>query len=688
MAVAIPNPPVLGTSFTSFSATNPTAQQPGVNLDQEFNNTNRAVGALIAAVLASLNADGTLKSSAVQAAYAAGSASPSSGGTNIADAPSAASAVLSQAWAEYLPGALPADTLAQTGITGQHYSSRYWAAQAAGSANEADIAAGAAAISANTVALFSGGYPQAGAQASAVLSLTAFMLPADADATNAFKRAVLQAQALGNPSVGYSSPVVIDVPAGVFTISGAIAATLVGGTAIHLRGAGAGITIIRQTADADAFRITLGNYGPAYGLGGAFNVTGMSIVMVCPTASNTRTALSISTTGVSGNTGVPLVLDDLVITSPTPSIAQWGTGISLMAFANVAYLSRIYMVAGVVGLVINGNAQSYTTAIFGRDITLIGQATGLVLGEYLQGIQIDTLFTVNTPVAVQSAPTLPAGNNAYVFSNCYLYGKTIFHALEGATAQFQIRMLGCYFDGNVNGPGAVIDRHVSFINVPQVTMTSCTLNGASPPASTPIKGLYIENQSYDTIISNCTFGGYGSPGDGSTSAAVMFAANTAGITMFDNIIDYNTASIVDLGRDNLFVNTRISRCGSDGYFFWGTPTTVMRIPAIFGGPGIATVAPNSGVEVGSPTVANTPFFDFHSSGQMLPSGLPMDYDVRLTSAGGGGGANGNGTLIADAASVRLLRYVELPGLPTSPTGQPTGALWRDTSAGNVVKVVT
>jgi hypothetical protein len=131
MPPPIPSAPVLGYSFTANSTNNPTSQQPGVQLDAEFNRSNGAITDLIDAVSVSLNADGSLKSSAVQAAYAAGSGG-SGNIINIFNAPSAASALLAQAWAEYLPGELPADTLAGTGITGDHFSARYWA-------NHADV---------------------------------------------------------------------------------------------------------------------------------------------------------------------------------------------------------------------------------------------------------------------------------------------------------------------------------------------------------------------------------------------------------------------------------------------------------------------------------------------------------------------------------------------------------------------
>lgn len=471
------------------------------------------------------------------------------------------------------------------------------------------------------------------------LNLRDFILPADADHTLALGRAIARAQTLNRPSV-------IDVPPGAYDFSAATAPAISGSVAIHLRGSGSAVTIFRQNADADGIAVVLQNYG-SFGLGGAFNVSGITFQMAA-VASTTRTALLITTTGATGGTGCPVVLDDIVVTSPNPGAAHWGVGINVGEIADFAYLSRITVYSSgtlSVGIAISGNAQSYTTGVFLSDITIVGTGTGLVLGDFLQGITIDNLNTVNTRWALRSEPTLPAGDNAFVITRSYLYGKTIFHALEGRTAQFQIRVLGCYFDGNVNGAGAPIDRHVSFINVPQVTLIGCTFNGAQQPPPNPITGLYIENQSYDTIISGNTFGGYGVPGDGSSSVAMYFAASTANITTSNNVFDYNAASIKDLGTGNVVTNTRILRCeaGADGYYFSGTANYFPSTPAIFTGAGVATTSPNSGVEVGSPAVANTPFLDFHSGGGA------RDYDARIIAAGGSTTADGQAVLNYKAA---------------------------------------
>lgn len=134
---ALPAPPVLGTSFTAISTNNPTQQQPGPLLDAEFNRTNSAVNSIIQYLKVSVNADGTLSSAAVETGYeqalAAGliTGSPTTGNPGSSDVAGTLNAALSQAWAEYMPDQLPASVLSTQGITGSHYSARYWAAQAA-----------------------------------------------------------------------------------------------------------------------------------------------------------------------------------------------------------------------------------------------------------------------------------------------------------------------------------------------------------------------------------------------------------------------------------------------------------------------------------------------------------------------------------------------------------------------------
>jgi hypothetical protein len=108
-------------SFTGGQVGNPAAPPPGDRLDAEFDRLRAAISAVIDWVEASL-AQPVLRDS---------------GDDNAAsDAEGAAAlayryAILAQAWAEYMPGTIPPNILAVMDITGDHWSSRWWAHQAA-----------------------------------------------------------------------------------------------------------------------------------------------------------------------------------------------------------------------------------------------------------------------------------------------------------------------------------------------------------------------------------------------------------------------------------------------------------------------------------------------------------------------------------------------------------------------------
>jgi hypothetical protein len=119
-------------SFTGFSTNNPNSQQPGGSLDASFAQQLTQGNEIILWASGVLNADGTMNTTSLQNALALIDASPAGTGANtVSDGPSLLNAELAQAWAEYLPGPLPASTLANYAITGDHYSSRWWAAQCA-----------------------------------------------------------------------------------------------------------------------------------------------------------------------------------------------------------------------------------------------------------------------------------------------------------------------------------------------------------------------------------------------------------------------------------------------------------------------------------------------------------------------------------------------------------------------------
>jgi hypothetical protein len=111
-------------SFSSFQANNPSAPPPGNWLDSELNQVYRTLQGLLDWTGNALNPDGSLKRP-----IPAASISSSNADSDIAFATAVAKdyAVLSRAWAEHLPDTIPPNILASNDITGEHWSSRWWA---------------------------------------------------------------------------------------------------------------------------------------------------------------------------------------------------------------------------------------------------------------------------------------------------------------------------------------------------------------------------------------------------------------------------------------------------------------------------------------------------------------------------------------------------------------------------------
>jgi hypothetical protein len=103
-------------SFSSFSQNNPTSQQHGDRIDAEYDRTNAALNALIDICT-------TLKQHDVP------QSAPQIAGADTADL-EFDYALVSQAWAEYMPDTIPPNILAALNITGDHWSSRWWSNRA------------------------------------------------------------------------------------------------------------------------------------------------------------------------------------------------------------------------------------------------------------------------------------------------------------------------------------------------------------------------------------------------------------------------------------------------------------------------------------------------------------------------------------------------------------------------------
>jgi len=118
--VPMPVPPVRQYSFTDWQVNNPTAPPPGDRMDAECDRANAAITRIIDWIDAGVSAplpSPTDDNADNDAAYSAALAK------DYAD--------VTQAWAEHMPDTIPPNILAVMGVTGDHWSSRWWAHQAA-----------------------------------------------------------------------------------------------------------------------------------------------------------------------------------------------------------------------------------------------------------------------------------------------------------------------------------------------------------------------------------------------------------------------------------------------------------------------------------------------------------------------------------------------------------------------------
>jgi hypothetical protein len=145
-------------SFSGFQASNPSTPLPAAQVDAELDRVFAALTATVQWAATTLAADGTLKGGTVgDAQIVPGTITGDGGGAEAwADA--------SRAWAEHMPGTLPADTITRMNLTGAERSARWWADQAQQAVYDAPAAI-AAATTANTAATDAANYANAAAVA-------------------------------------------------------------------------------------------------------------------------------------------------------------------------------------------------------------------------------------------------------------------------------------------------------------------------------------------------------------------------------------------------------------------------------------------------------------------------------------------------------------------------------------------
>lgn len=120
IAIDAPLPPTVKRqySFTDFSQNNPTTPPLGNRMDAEYDRINVALNTVI-----SFCSEVKQLAPALTASTAVAGADPTDLELDFA--------VVSQAWAEYMPDTIPPNILAVMNVTGDHWSSRWWSNRAA-----------------------------------------------------------------------------------------------------------------------------------------------------------------------------------------------------------------------------------------------------------------------------------------------------------------------------------------------------------------------------------------------------------------------------------------------------------------------------------------------------------------------------------------------------------------------------
>ena len=380
--------------------------------------------------------------------------------------------------------------------------------------------------------------------------------------TAAIQAAVAHALTIG-------TPVEVFFPAGKYVISATINVTTSANQMVWLRGASASTVLIIQTADADGI-VMLANNVAGYADNGGMRVTGITLKMTA--ASTTRTGLKLSSAAVTGQVGALIFVDDVLFQSPTVTTV-WGRGLVVQSVNGVAtWLSHITSVypngmraSGLgIGVTIQSVSPNYSAGINLRDIYLVNGDTGLVIGDFLQGVHIQNLNTTNTLYAVKVIPTVGGqGLMEIHITDSYLHGQSIFGSVAFPTVLDAIIVHGTYFD-TIGGAVPANTPHVSIIGASQIIFSNNIFNGPSGVV-TGVTGLKITSgaNGFEQLFTGNLFQAYAGTG----SAAISMDSTTKNIMFVGNTLLNNQApAVIDGGTNNQFSAT------SNDYnpYIWGS----------------------------------------------------------------------------------------------------------------------
>lgn len=715
--VAFPVAPILGYSFTSFSTTNPAGQQPGAQLDAEFNRADAAIGGILTALAVSLNADGTLKSSAVDAAITAGGGGSPDDFENVSDAPAALSALLAQAWAEHMPDELPADTLAGTGITGDHWSSRWWANQAAVNVQnqqnallEFESQISAAASVAADQALAGLGFALAD-----TLLLRSYGYIGDGRHDDAYAiQAVCDAFANTN--------LLITFPSGTTKLGRQIISR--GSASVALKGAGQNHTILEWTNPAS----NGWNHGQGTAGAGTFQATDLYFKPPV-TGGGTGLRVSVDVSLHTTNPSAPALLIRGCLFGSFGNAPSWNVGIAAFG-CDICGISdtSIFLQAptanntGFVWGPIEGTAigSGVTVQMSCNNLTIQGGTIGIDAGNSLQGLLMNNCNLQGMQYGVRWLGTINEGTGGLQITNCQMNCSIRNVLAQFCTNVFLSGNFFLQFDGNnvaaaynwaaielaesglnaitgnfILSPGVNVTSNVAAIYVhggsvlasggPGIITGNTTLtnNKASVELAGAVSGVKVTNNNFwnapansnqiiqtpspawaqstvyaaQTSVSN---GGLSFTTTlGGTSAATGSGPAAGALT--DGTVTWsNKGPSLDTFPNEVWGNSTygmfdfsVRAGGADMSVGRPGTTNTLTIPT-------GNVVLPKTVEVGN-AASTTALVDFHSSGSA------NDYDVRAICTGGTSGTNGVGSLQLVAGKLGFFTTVPIarPAAPVT-----------------------
>jgi hypothetical protein len=290
-------------------------------------------------------------------------------------------------------------------------------------------------------------------------------------------------------------------------------------------------------------------------------------------------------------------------------------------------------------------APNYSSALNLRDVYLVNGDTGLLIGDYLQGVHVHNLNTVNTKNALKVIPTVGGqGLEEIHISDSYLHGQVTFGNASFPTVLFAVFVTGTYFD-SIGGVIPANGAHVSIIGTSQIVFSNNIFNGPST-ATANVTGLKLTTGAgaFEQLFTGNLFQAYLAGG-----VAIALDSTTKNIMFVGTSFLNNTTAVTDAGTNNQFSAT------SNNYvpFIWGSgsvaPTGQAFVDGLINFRGNVNVAgalfatdPNGSVGLGSTAAAGTPYIDFRSSGH-------SGHDAQIIASGGTGALDG--TLAVNAAQL-------------------------------------